>query len=83
MGKDLHVLLQNTHKLPTPPPTNNPQYTTKKYRSILIHHLKSIENANQFASNTHEIFIFIDDKSLNINKPPITLTSPSVPAISS
>src|ERR1700722_3716553 len=38
MGKDLHILLQNINKIPTPP-SNNPQHSANEYRSILITHL--------------------------------------------
>lgn len=63
MGQDLNVILQNIHKLPTPPPTNNPQYTTNKYRSILINHLTKIENVDKFELNIREIFIPVDESS--------------------
>src|SRR3954467_2397429 len=63
MRKDLYVILKNIYKLPTPPLTNNPQYTTNRYRSILVNHLTTIENVNKFAINIHEIFIPIDELS--------------------
>jgi hypothetical protein len=79
MGKDLYALLQHIHKIPTPPPTNNPQYTTEKYRSILVVHLSKINSINEFSHDVREIFIPVDDDS-NIHKPssaPSSLSSPS------
>src|SRR3989337_2240559 len=69
MGKDLHILLQNIHKLPTPPPTNNPQYTTKKYQSILVNHLTNIENVDKFSLTIREIFIPVDEPSASSTSP--------------
>ena len=63
MGKHLYVILKNISKLPTPPPTNNPQYSTIKYRSILVNHLTNIENVSKFALNIREIFIPVDESS--------------------
>jgi len=57
MGKDLHTLIQNIDKVPNPPPTNNPQYTTEKYRSIILHHLQTLKNADDFEIDVHGIFI--------------------------
>lgn len=69
MGKDLYVILKNICKLPTPPPTNNPQYTTNKYRSILVNHLTSIENVDKFALNIRDIFIPVDEPSASSTSP--------------
>ena len=63
MGKDLYVILKNISKLPTPPPTNNSQYLTNKYRSILVNHLTNIENVSKFALTIREIFIPVDESS--------------------
>lgn len=50
MGNDLHIILQNIHKIPSPLPTNNPQHTPKKYRKMLIHHI-----------STHDEFGSVED----------------------
>ena len=74
MGKDLHILLQNINKIPTPPPSNNPQHSTNEYRSILITHLSKINSVDEF-TNCREIFMPVESyssipiKSSNINKP--------------
>jgi len=74
MGKDLHILLQNINKIPTPPPSNNPQHSTNEYRSILVTHLSNIDSVDEF-SNCREIFIPVESYSSipielsNVNKP--------------
>src|SRR5271154_1567193 len=82
MGKDLHDLLQNINKIPTPPPTNNPQYTTNKYRSLLITHLSKINSVNEFV-HCHEIFMPVNSdssipiESSNVNKLSFVSSIPS------
>src|ERR1700722_10447073 len=74
MGKDLHILLQNINKIPTPPPSNNPQHSTNEYRSIIVTHLSNIDSVDEF-SNCREIFIPVESYSSipielsNVNKP--------------
>src|ERR1700722_15274275 len=74
MGKDLHILLQNINKIPTPPPSNNPQHSTNEYQSILVTHLSNIDSVDEF-SNCREIFIPVESYSSipielsNVNKP--------------
>src|SRR3984957_19830587 len=74
MGKDLHILLQNINKIPTPPPSNNPQHSANEYRSILITHLSKIDSVDKF-TNCREIFIPVESyssipiESSNVNKP--------------
>src|ERR1700722_5375214 len=74
MGKDLHILLQNINKIPTPPPSNNPQHSTNEFRSILVTHLSNIDSVDEF-SNCREIFIPVESYSSipielsNVNKP--------------
>src|SRR5438045_3887263 len=63
MRNYLYVILKNISKLPTPPPTNNSQYSTNKYRSILVNHLTNIENVSKFALTIREIFIPVDESS--------------------
>src|SRR5271170_8013443 len=67
MGKDLHDLLQNIDKISTPPPTNNSQYTTNKYRSLLVTHLSKINSVNEFVYCC-EIFGVSAGKRDQINK---------------
>src|SRR5438045_9631676 len=74
MGKDLYVILKNISKLPTPPPTNNSQYSTNKYRSILVNHLTNIENVIKFELTIREIFIPVDESSTSI---PSSSSTPS------
>jgi hypothetical protein len=39
IGKSLHILLANLHKIPVPPPTNNPQISPEEYRKIVTNYL--------------------------------------------
>ena len=56
MGKSLYLLLQNIHKLPSSPPTRNPNIIKKseKYREILIHHLEKIDDISKFNISSEE-----------------------------
>ena len=56
MGKSLYLLLQNIHKLPSSPPTRNPNIIKKseKYQEILIHHLEKIDNISKFNISSEE-----------------------------
>ena len=77
IGQDLFALLKNINKLPTPPPTNNPKYTTEKYRQILIHYLSKISSVNEFDLNLREIFMTVPFQPLP--SLPSSLSSPSQP----
>ena len=77
IGQDLFALLKNINKLPTPPPTNNPKYTTEKYRQILINHLSKISSVNEFDLNLREIFMTVPFQPLP--SLPSSLSSPSQP----
>jgi len=55
MGSSLHLLLQNIHKLPVPPPVNNlynPDISKpKQYWEILINYLIKIKDVNEFVGS--------------------------------
>jgi hypothetical protein len=59
LGQDLHILLQNINKIPTPPPTNNDHKLNKeRYRNVLVNHLSTINNVDKFYNTKHsEIFV--------------------------
>lgn len=60
MGQDLHILLQNINKIPTPPPTNNDHYINKeKYREVLVNHLSTINSVDEFSNDTNHKDIFV------------------------
>jgi hypothetical protein len=51
MGKSLHLLLQNIHKLPIPAPTrnpHNPHILQEQYCEILLNYLFKIKDVNEF-----------------------------------
>ena len=50
MGRSLYLLLQHLHKLPSSPPTRNPQIIKKseQYREVLIRHLEDIDDVSKF-----------------------------------
>ena len=57
MGRDLYKLLQNIHKIPTPPPTtNNYNLDKEKYRTVLVNHLSTINSVNDFLLN-NSVFV--------------------------
>ncbi len=80
-GNDLHVLLQNLDKLPTPPPTNNHRYAAEKYRFKLINYLKTINNPSEFTRSS-ELFTFVDvgDGSVEYSSSSLLFTPLSIPA---
>ena len=65
MGKSLHILLKNIHKLPVPPPTynsHNPYILKKQYRKVLVDYLLKIEDVNEFNANINEkVFLPINN----------------------
>jgi hypothetical protein len=64
MGRHLHILLNNIHKLPTPPPTNNNDILNKEeYRNFLIGHLSKIASVDEFYSSNVDKFVFIEVSS--------------------
>ena len=56
--EDLHILIQNISKLPTLFLTNNPKYTTARYRSILVNHISSINYVKDFDSVYQTILMY-------------------------
>lgn len=63
MGSSLHLLLQNIHKLPTPPPVNNPHnpdIEPKQYREVLVNYLMKIKDVNEFVG-TEQVFLPVND----------------------
>jgi hypothetical protein len=65
MGKSLHILLKNIHKLPVPPPTynsHNPYILKKQYREVLVDYLLKIKDINEFSVNINEkVFLPINN----------------------
>src|SRR3954453_14830166 len=60
ISRSLYELLINIQKLLTPPPINISQKSPKEYHRIIIAHLRSIHNANEFDINNGNFFIRID-----------------------
>ncbi|CAG8740316.1 19134_t:CDS:2 [Rhizophagus irregularis] len=64
MGRHLHILLNNIHKLPTPPPTNNNDIPNKEeYHYFLIDHLSKIASVDEFFSTNIDKFVLIEVSS--------------------
>ena len=61
ISRSLYELLINIQKLLTPLPVNISQRSPKEYCQIIIAHLHSIHNANEFDINNSNFFIRIDD----------------------
>ena len=61
MGKSLHILLENLHKIPASPPTSNLQISPEKYRKIVTNYLLKDEYSIQTSQKSSLNFILDDN----------------------